>query len=250
MAPSWAQRRLLCGDGRRPAARSARHLHVTQFGSFPSPRHHPARRVRPHHRRRRRALGRRPRDLRARSDLPLHHHRRRGPSGRAGPAHPDRVRQPGAESTPAPAQLGPGRGHDAGRRGPCGHRGRPPGSGRAVRRRARPGRRRAWSGLSGQQRAPGAPLPHHGAPGGQPHGNVLHARPDWCRQHRADDDVARRRGGGDRGPGPARTSQAGDDRQRAPHRQRRPARRAFARLRRRSPSRANPICDSSRRWPG
>ena len=54
------QRRLLLRDDRRPAARAPRHLLVTQLEPVPGPRHHPAGRLRPHHRRRRRALGRRP----------------------------------------------------------------------------------------------------------------------------------------------------------------------------------------------
>ena len=108
---------------------------------------------------------RRPRDLRARPELSLHHHRRGGPGRRAGPPDADRLRQPGAEPTSAPAQLRTGRRHDARRRGPCRHRRRPAGARGAVRRRAGTRRRRAGAVLPGQQRTSRAALARDGARG-------------------------------------------------------------------------------------
>ncbi len=98
----------------------------------------------------------------------------------------DRIRQPGAQPAPPPAQLGPGGGDHARRRGACRHRRWPAGPRRAVRRRARPGRRRARPVLPGQQRAPGPALARDGAHGHEPSGLVLRTRRRgrWSTTHR------------------------------------------------------------------
>ena len=150
---------------------------------------------------------RRPRDLGSRPQLPLHHHRRGGPGRGAGPAHAHGVRQPGAQPAPAPAQLRPGCRHHTWRRGPRGHRRWPSGSRCAVRRRARPGRWRARPRVPRQQRAPGAPLPRHGARRRQPCGRLLRPRAHRRGHDRTRTATRRRRGHGGRGraAGAART---------------------------------------------
>ncbi len=85
----------------------------------------------------------------ARQAVPLHHHRSGGPGRRAGPLDAHRIPQSRAQPAPARPQLGPGRGHDAERSGPRGHRERASCPWRAVgglpRPRSRGARRsRAW----------------------------------------------------------------------------------------------------------
>ena len=128
----------------------------------------------------------------------------------------DRVRQPRAQPASAPAQLGAGRRHDAGRRGPCGHRRRPAGPGCAVRGRTRTRRRTserwpAWPAAGTRLCFPARMVPARR----EPRRAVLHARPDRPRH------ASRRGRGAERTwpprscPGCCATFPAGDDRQRA-----------------------------------
>ena len=108
------QRRALRGVAPGPAAAASRHRRGTGIEPVPGPRRRTLGGVRSHHRGGRRALGRRPRDLGSRPELPLHHHRRRRAGRRAGPSDPHRIRQPGARPASAPAQFRPGRRDHAG----------------------------------------------------------------------------------------------------------------------------------------
>ena len=124
----------------------------------------PAGRVRPHDRRRRRALERGPRGLGSRPQFPLSHHGYRGAGRRAGTPDGDGVREPRTDAAPAPAELGPrGRDHP-GRCGPCSHRGVPARVGCPLRRGTDPRLRGTCAVLPRQQRAPCPPVPRRWCP--------------------------------------------------------------------------------------